>query len=81
LLQISNYYQSLGWHIVTTPFTFKSKFKGIDGWMAGETDMLGVDKDGKIHVIDFKTSYTKLGAAEQAQQKYELTKTYEKELS
>jgi hypothetical protein len=26
------------------------------GWVAGETDMIGVDQNGNIHIIDFKTS-------------------------
>ena len=82
LSYISDYYQSLGWHIITTSFTFRSQFKGIeDNWMAGETDMLGIDKDGGVHVIDFKTSYSKLGAKDVEYENIELSKKYEDELN
>jgi hypothetical protein len=39
----------------TLPFTVRSEFKDL-GWVAGQTDVIGVDTNGKVHIIDFKTS-------------------------
>ena len=39
----------------TNAYTWHAEFPGV-GRVAGETDMIGVDQDGKIHIIDFKTS-------------------------
>lgn len=49
------YTEKLGWELVTYPLTWRTKFNSF-GWVAGQTDMIGVDKDGRIHIIDFKTS-------------------------
>jgi len=56
-LQNQYYYytKTLGWKLSTLPFTWRAKFNEL-GWVAGQTDMIGVDKEGKIHIIDFKTS-------------------------
>lgn len=54
--QYEYYTKTLGWELRALPYTWRANFKGT-GWVAGETDMIGVDKDGGIHVIDFKTSY------------------------
>jgi hypothetical protein len=38
----------------TDKIVWYSQFES--GWVAGETDMLAVDRDGNIHIIDFKTA-------------------------
>lgn len=48
-------FTDLGWILNTVPYTWHAEFPGV-GRVAGETDMIGVDQDGKIHIIDFKTS-------------------------
>lgn len=48
-------FTDLGWVLNTVPYTWHAEFPGV-GRVAGETDMIGVDQDGKIHIIDFKTS-------------------------
>lgn len=50
----SYYTEKLGWKLSTLPFTWRAKFN--TGWVAGETDLIGVDREGGIHIIDFKTS-------------------------
>jgi len=45
----------LGWQLRTFPLVWRANFDGV-GWVAGETDMIGVDQNGDIHIIDFKTS-------------------------
>lgn len=48
-------FKNRGWVISTTPYTWHGRL--ADGRLiAGETDMIAVDKDGHIHIIDFKTS-------------------------
>ena len=49
------YTNKLGWKLIALPITWRADFKNT-GWVAGETDMIGVDKDGNMHIIDFKTS-------------------------
>lgn len=49
------YTKTLGWKLVSLPFVWRANFDKI-GWVAGETDMIGVDKNGGMHIIDFKTS-------------------------
>lgn len=53
--QYDYYTNTLGWKLTTLPFTLRTEFTDL-GWVAGQTDMIGVDKDGRIHIIDFKTS-------------------------
>lgn len=48
-------FTDLGWILNTNAYTWHAEFPGV-GRVAGETDMIGVDQDGKIHIIDFKTS-------------------------
>lgn len=50
-------YEKLGWELSTEPIVWHIKFPR--GWVAGETDMVAVDRDGKIHIIDFKTAKAK----------------------
>lgn len=49
------YTNKLGWTLIALPITWRANFKNT-GWVAGETDLIGVDEDGGIHIIDFKTS-------------------------
>jgi len=55
------YTETLGWKLSTIPFTIRAQFDNI-GWVAGQTDMIGVDKNGRIHIIDFKTSKYTFGS-------------------
>lgn len=51
-------YNTIGWKLITTPFTMSTSFQQIDGttiYVAGETDAIAVDQDGELHIIDFKT--------------------------
>lgn len=48
-------FTDLGWILDTNAYTWHAEFPGV-GRVAGETDVIGVDQDGKIHIIDFKTS-------------------------
>lgn len=48
-------FTDLGWQLNTNAYTWHAEFPGV-GRVAGETDMIGIDQDGKIHIIDFKTS-------------------------
>lgn len=54
-------YDALGWKLCTDPvvFTYQAfdKTLGRNVNVAGETDMIAVDKQGNYHIIDFKTSY------------------------
>lgn len=54
LYQLAKQYQRLGWELSTDPIVWYSNFS--IGWVAEETDMLAVDRDGNIHIIDFKTT-------------------------
>lgn len=55
LAGLKKQFDDLGWTLITTAYTWHAEFPGV-GRVAGETDMIGVDQDGKIHIIDFKTS-------------------------
>lgn len=55
LAGILKQFTDLGWQLNTNAYTWHAEFPGV-GRVAGETDMIGVDQDGKIHIIDFKTS-------------------------
>ena len=53
--QYEYYVNTLGWKLIALPIKWHSKFVNT-GWIAGETDLVGVDQNGDIHIIDFKTS-------------------------
>lgn len=55
LAGILKQFTDLGWVLSTNAYTWHAEFPGV-GRVAGETDMIGIDQDGKIHIIDFKTS-------------------------
>ena len=61
LWDLKDTYDYMGWKISTDPHVFYGEF--IDSTtgkiikVAGETDAIAVDRDGKYHIIDFKTSY------------------------
>lgn len=55
LAGILKQFMDLGWVLNTNAYTWHAEFPGV-GRVAGETDMIGIDQDGKIHIIDFKTS-------------------------
>lgn len=57
LSNLSKQFEYLGWSLRTTPYTWRANFPQT-GWVAGETDMVAVDRNGDIHIIDFKTSYS-----------------------
>ena len=53
------YVEELGYTLWTTPFTiYTEDFEGENGniRIAGEVDMLAIDKDGNVIIIDYKTS-------------------------
>lgn len=58
--QYEYYTQDLKWQLTTLPFTLRAQFTDL-GWVAGQTDMIGVDQEGRIHIIDFKTSVHTFG--------------------
>ena len=48
-------FNDLGWVVDTYSYTWYGQFSnGIR--MAGETDMIAVDREGNIHILDFKTT-------------------------
>jgi len=55
LAGLKKQFDDLGWTLITNAYTWHAEFPGV-GRVAGETDMIGIDRDGKIHIIDFKTS-------------------------
>lgn len=75
LIAIKSNFDKLGWVISSEPYTWHTEFKNV-GKVAGETDLIAVDKAGNIHVIDIKTAYTgfrdkntlNLSATQEAQQ-------------
>ena len=71
------YTRILGWKLTTLPFTLRAQFDNI-GWVAGQTDMIGVDKNGRIHIIDFKTSKYTFGS--QLTPNIQLTEIYQNDL-
>lgn len=59
---IRQVYIAIGWKLITEPVYLHSELQDAKGntvRVAGETDMIAVDKDGNYHIIDFKTSYGK----------------------
>jgi hypothetical protein len=60
LSEIKKLYDSRGWVLITDPVFLYSELQYANGdviRVAGETDMIAVDSDGKYHIIDFKTSF------------------------
>lgn len=61
LKQIKKHYDGLGWVLFADPIRFYTEFYDKKAnrkrRIAGETDMIAVDKFGHYHIIDFKTSY------------------------
>jgi len=55
------YTNTLGWKLTTLPFTIRAQFNDL-GWVAGQPDMIGIDKNGRVHIIDFKTSKYTFGS-------------------
>ena len=59
---IRQIYIARGWKLITEPVYLHSELQDAQGnivRVAGETDMIAVDKDGNYHIIDFKTAYRK----------------------
>lgn len=56
--------EDLGWVLDTTPHVWHTTLKSGQN-VAGETDMISIDKDGKIHILDFKTTKMDLEETEQ----------------
>ena len=59
---IRQIYIARGWKLIIEPVYLHSELQDAQGntvRVAGETDMIAVDKDGNYHIIDFKTSYEK----------------------
>lgn len=56
LVAIKEQYDRLGWKIISEPVTWRGEFKDV-GKIAGETDLLAVDKHGDVTIIDIKTSF------------------------
>lgn len=54
LKKLNKRFIDLGWVVDTTPYTWYGEFNGVR--VAGETDMIAVDRSGHIHVLDFKTT-------------------------
>lgn len=54
-----HYEEDLGWVLDTTPHVWYCTLKNGQR-VAGETDMIAIDKDGKIHILDFKTTKIQL---------------------
>lgn len=53
--KLNKYFVDLGWVVDVTPYTWYSQMQnGIR--IAGETDMIAIDKEGKVHILDFKTT-------------------------
>ncbi|MEE3413786.1 MAG: PD-(D/E)XK nuclease family protein [Prevotella sp.] len=54
------YVEELGYVLYTTPFTiYTEDFKNRNGHsinIAGEVDMIAIDKEGRPIIIDYKTS-------------------------
>jgi len=61
LNEIKIHYNNLGWALFAQPVYLYTEFydstTGQIRRIAGETDMIAVDKNGHYHIIDFKTSY------------------------
>ena len=72
-------YDKLGWELVSDPIVWFKKFN--KGYVAGETDMIAVDKNGNIHIIDFKTARGNKPFERLFQYREDLTKYYSDLLS
>ena len=60
LATLKETYDSLGYRISSKRHTWFAEFVTPDGVkrIAGETDLVAIDKDGKFHILDTKTSKT-----------------------
>ena len=55
LNKLQQRFNDLGWVVDTNSYTWYGQFSnGVR--MAGETDMIAIDKQGNIHILDFKTT-------------------------
>lgn len=55
LNQLNQQFAQMGWVVDTTPYTWNGTTKsGIK--VSGETDLIAIDKNGNIHILDFKTT-------------------------
>lgn len=55
LNKLQERFNDLGWVVDTNSYTWYGQFgNGIK--MAGETDMIAIDKQGNVHILDFKTT-------------------------
>lgn len=54
LYALADQYDKNGWELSTEPIVWHAQF--ANGPIAGETDMIAIDRDGNIHIIDFKTA-------------------------
>jgi len=71
------YTNTLGWKLTTLPFTIRAQFNDL-GWVAGQPDMIGIDKNGRVHIIDFKTSKYTFGSV--LTPNIQLTQDYQNDL-
>jgi len=74
LYNLFDQYDKLGWELSTEPIVWHAKFN--NGWLAGETDMLGVDQEGNIHIIDFKTASSKIDTKQNPFGRFETKYTF-----
>ena len=79
LYYVGRQYERLGWELVTDPIVWYNKFNR--GYVAGETDMLAVDKSGNIHIIDFKTAKGRVPFERFLWNRPELTLKFKEDLS
>ena len=74
LYNLFDQYDKLGWELSTEPIVWHAKFN--NGWLGGETDMLGVDQEGNIHIIDFKTASSKIDTKQNPFGRFETKYTF-----
>lgn len=74
LYSLAKQYQRLGWELSTDPIVWYAQF--ASGWVAGETDMVAVDRNGDIHIIDFKTAMYHEGSTIDPFSKYTTAYTF-----
>lgn len=55
LNKLNKQFVDMGWIIDTTPYTWRGTTNNGDK-IAGETDVIAIDKNGNIHILDFKTT-------------------------
>lgn len=55
LNKLNEQFTAMGWIVDTTPYTWRGTTKdGVK--IAGETDVIAIDRNGNIHILDFKTT-------------------------